>query len=127
MKVNYKCKDNDVVIRFYCEDGKIDEVWVQVDGETSWTVIGYDDFMNGIKKAKNKITSTTIGKNNKIMKNKETLFDILLKVSELEMDIETAEKKISQLYVKESICSCGSENYGYGFAKCFDCGKIKDF
>ncbi len=24
------------------------------------------------------------------------------------------------------ICSCGSENYGYGFAKCYNCGKIKD-
>ena len=23
-------------------------------------------------------------------------------------------------------CTCKSENYGYGFAKCFDCGKIKN-
>ena len=22
-------------------------------------------------------------------------------------------------------CKCKSGNYGYGFAKCFDCGKIK--
>ena len=28
--------------------------------------------------------------------------------------------------VSSSVCSCGSPNYGYGFAKCFDCGKIKD-
>ena len=28
--------------------------------------------------------------------------------------------------VSNSVCSCGSPNYGYGFAKCFDCGKIKD-
>ena len=28
--------------------------------------------------------------------------------------------------VSSSVCSCGSHNYGYGFAKCFDCGKIKD-
>lgn len=28
--------------------------------------------------------------------------------------------------VSNSVCSCGSTNYGYGFAKCFDCGKIKD-
>lgn len=28
--------------------------------------------------------------------------------------------------VSNSVCSCGSLNYGYGFAKCYDCGKIKD-
>lgn len=28
--------------------------------------------------------------------------------------------------VSNSVCTCGSLNYGYGFAKCFDCGKIKD-
>ena len=32
------------------------------------------------------------------MKKKETLFDILLKVSELRMDIETAEKRILRLF-----------------------------
>jgi hypothetical protein len=54
MKVNYNCKDNDVKLQFHCEDGKIDEVWVQVDGEKSWTVVGYDDFLNGVKKAEKK-------------------------------------------------------------------------
>mgnify|MGYP001099381434 CR=1 FL=1 len=29
--------------------------------------------------------------------------------------------------VSNSVCTCGSSNYGYGFAKCYDCGKIKDF
>lgn len=32
------------------------------------------------------------------MKKKEALFDILLKVSELRMDIETAEKRILRLF-----------------------------
>lgn len=54
MKVNYKCKDNDVKLQFHCEDGVIDEVWVQIDGEKSWTVIGYNDLINGIKKAESK-------------------------------------------------------------------------
>jgi hypothetical protein len=54
MKVNYNCKDNDVKLRFYCEDGEIDEVWVQVDGEKSWTVVGFKDLINGIEKAKKK-------------------------------------------------------------------------
>ena len=54
MKVNYKCKDNDVKLQFHCEDGEIDEVWVQVNGENSWTVIVYNDFLNGVKKAKKK-------------------------------------------------------------------------
>lgn len=26
----------------------------------------------------------------------------------------------------EAYCTCGSNNYGYGFAKCFDCGKVKE-
>jgi len=25
----------------------------------------------------------------------------------------------------DEFCPCNSDNYGYGFAKCFDCGKIK--
>ena len=49
-KVNYKCKDNDVKLQFHCEDGVIDEVWVQIDGEKSWAVVGYNDLINGIKK-----------------------------------------------------------------------------
>ncbi len=31
-----------------------------------------------------------------------------------------------ELMQGEPVCSCGSLNYGYGFAKCFACGKIKD-
>ena len=42
------------------------------------------------------------------MKKKETLFDILFKVSELRMDIETAEKRILRLFntsvAKRKVC-----------------------
>ena len=42
------------------------------------------------------------------MKEKETLFDILLKVSELRIDIETAEKRILRLFnvsvAKRKVC-----------------------
>lgn len=39
------------------------------------------------------------------MKKKEILFDILLKVSESRMDIETAEERILQLFdVTNSVC-----------------------
>ena len=42
------------------------------------------------------------------MKKKETLLDILLKVSELRMDIETAEKRILRLFsvsvAKRKVC-----------------------
>jgi hypothetical protein len=30
-----------------------------------------------------------------------------------------------RLAVVSEPCKCGSLNYGYGFAKCYDCGKIK--
>lgn len=60
MKVNYKCKDNDVKLQFHCEDGIIDEVWVQIDGEKSWTVVGYNDLINGIKKAESKSKPKTM-------------------------------------------------------------------
>lgn len=28
---------------------------------------------------------------------------------------------------KQDVCVCGSTNYGYNFAVCYDCGKIKNF
>lgn len=52
-KVKYKCKQNDVDLKFVLESGKIDEVLVSVRGENVWTVIGYEDLMEGIKKAEN--------------------------------------------------------------------------
>jgi len=54
MKVNYKCKANDAELEFLCEDGQIDEIWVRIQGEKAWTVVGYKDFLNGIKKAQKK-------------------------------------------------------------------------
>ena len=35
-------------------------------------------------------------------------------------------KNLNMPGVSNSVCSCGSPNYGYGFAKCDECGKIKD-
>ena len=44
--------------------------------------------------------------------------------------VEWLEQRLVKLLtippVSNSVCTCGSSNYGYGFAKCFDCGKIKD-
>jgi len=54
MKINYNCKENDVKLKFICEDGLIDEVWVKVKGESRWTIVGYNDFLNGVKKAEKK-------------------------------------------------------------------------
>jgi len=38
------------------------------------------------------------------------------------------EKAIKEVLLINSVCKCNSEsdNYGYGFAKCFNCGKIKE-
>ena len=58
MKVNFKC-DNDVILQFHCEDGEIDEIWVKVAGEKSWTVVGYEDLLECAKKAKTKCSITT--------------------------------------------------------------------
>ena len=45
--------------------------------------------------------------------------------------VEWLEQRLVKLLttppVSNSVCTCGSSNYGYGFAKCYDCGKIKDF
>lgn len=54
MKTTHKCKENDNILQFHHEDGKIDEVWVQANGEKSWTVIGYQDFLEGVAKAEKK-------------------------------------------------------------------------
>lgn len=58
MKVNYKCKDNDVKLQFHCKNDIIDEIWVKVEGESAWTVIGYEDLQNGIKKSLKKLSET---------------------------------------------------------------------
>lgn len=34
-------------------------------------------------------------------------------------------KSILPTEVSNHICSCNTLNYGYGYAKCFDCGKLK--
>jgi hypothetical protein len=59
MEVNYRCKENDVKLKFHCIDNEIDEIWIQVEGEKSWTVIGYKDLMNGISKAQKKCKGKT--------------------------------------------------------------------
>jgi hypothetical protein len=56
---------------------------------------------------------------------KDTLFDILLKVSELRMDIETAEKKIIEtlLPTEEEIqTESDNHNFGWGWEDGFEFG-----
>lgn len=67
------------------------------------------------------------------MKKKETLFDILLKVSELRMDIETAEKRILRLLdvgrIEQLPCDCNVKlaetTLQVYCPKCFKTHKIK--
>lgn len=40
--------------------------------------------------------------------------------------ISEAINTVIEALEKPNICTCGSKNYGYGFAKCYDCGKIKE-
>ena len=54
------------------------------------------------------------------MKKKETLFDILLKVSELRMDIETAEKRILRLFntqAKQKVCHVCKKTFEKGWGE----------
>lgn len=44
----YNCKENDAKIKIVFLDEKIDEIHVQVEGETAWIVIGYKDLLNAI-------------------------------------------------------------------------------
>lgn len=49
--ITVKGKKNDVVFRLFQKDIFIDEIHVQIDGETSWTVIDFKDLQNAIAKA----------------------------------------------------------------------------
>lgn len=62
---------------------------------------------------------------------KDTPLEIQVKVLEditvkQQAYIDKLEKELSIQNVSNSFCNCGSPNYGYGFAKCYDCGKIKN-
>lgn len=50
-KVTYNCKENDAVIKIFIADGIIDQLWIKIKGETSYTVIAYKDLQNALKKA----------------------------------------------------------------------------
>lgn len=52
--ITVKGKENDVVFRLFQKDIFIDEIHVQIEGETSWTVIGFKDLQNAIAKAEKK-------------------------------------------------------------------------
>ena len=60
MTVTYKCKENDTNLRFKILNDKIEEVLINVQGEKSWTVIGYNDFLLGVKRAKEKINEKEV-------------------------------------------------------------------
>ena len=49
-----KGKKNDVVFQLFQKDIFIDEIHVQIAGETSWTVIDFKDLQNAIAKAEKK-------------------------------------------------------------------------
>ena len=52
--------------------------------------------------------------------------DIIIDFKIDSISVDDAVQRILDLFaVSNSVCSCGSLNYGYGFAKCYDCGKIK--
>ena len=53
--------------------------------------------------------------------------DIIIDFKIGSISVDDAVQRILTLFAgSNSVCSCGSQNYGYGFAKCYDCGKIKD-
>jgi hypothetical protein len=49
-----KAKQNDAVIQLVTKDIFIDEIMVKIEGETSWTIIGFKDLQNAIAKAEKK-------------------------------------------------------------------------
>ena len=55
-----KGKENDVVFRLFQKDIFIDEIHVQIEGETSWTVIGFKDLQNAIAKAEKKFNPKSL-------------------------------------------------------------------
>ena len=54
-EINFKCKDNDIKLKFITVDGKIDEIWVRAHKGEGWTVVGYDNLIDGIDKVKKKL------------------------------------------------------------------------
>lgn len=53
-QTTYKCKQNDAVIRLFSNEDGIRELWVQIKGDDSWTIIGYSDLQKAISMAEKK-------------------------------------------------------------------------
>jgi hypothetical protein len=52
--------------------------------------------------------------------------EIIIEAKIGNISVEDAVNRILQLKNSiDVICSCKTKNYGYGHAKCFDCGKLK--
>ena len=49
--IKYEC-ENDVTLKVFSEDGKVDEIWVTTPADVGWTVIGYDELLKAIDLAK---------------------------------------------------------------------------
>jgi len=58
--VIYHGKENDIVIRLFSLNGKIDELHIQLKGEKGWTVIGYEDMEAAIKMALTEFKNGTV-------------------------------------------------------------------
>jgi len=49
--ITVRAKQNDVIFKLFGSGIDIDEIHIKVDGENSWTVIGYKDLKIAIDKA----------------------------------------------------------------------------
>lgn len=45
----FNCRSNDVQLRVLEEDNKVDEIWVRIEGESGFTVVGFEDLCSAVK------------------------------------------------------------------------------
>jgi hypothetical protein len=55
----------------------------------------------------------------------DKIIEVLKKQDEIQIRVEALVELLTSLCEQRVNCTCESNNYGYGWAKCYDCGKIK--
>ena len=58
--ITYKCKQNDAILKLIWGDKEVNEIWVKIEGDNCWNIVGFNDLQKAIRKAHHKCMETRV-------------------------------------------------------------------